>query len=73
MTFSQHYRWTTPYIIEFVDQVRFGAFGAIAGSATLGLMEIRELLKISNEQEVSGVIVGLQKAIVDQHRGALNP
>lgn len=67
MTFSQHYRWTTPYRIDFVDQVEFGAFGAIAGSATLGLMEIRELLKISNEQQVCGAIVRLLKAIVDQH------
>jgi hypothetical protein len=31
MTFQQHYRWTTPYAIDFGDQVAFGAIGAIAG------------------------------------------
>jgi len=45
MSFSQHYRWTTPYNIEFVDQVEFGAFGAIAGSTIQGLMAVQELQK----------------------------
>lgn len=52
MTFSQHYRWTTPYAIDFVDQVEFGAFGAIAGSTTQGLMEIRELLNLGSERHL---------------------
>jgi hypothetical protein len=68
MTFSQHYRWTTPYTIDFVDQVEFGAFGAIAGSTVQGLMEIHELLKIGNERQINGAIIRLLKAIVDQHR-----
>jgi hypothetical protein len=73
MTFSQHYLWTTPYTIDFVDQVAFGAFGAIAGSNTVGLMTIQELLKIGNERQISAAIDRLLTAIVDQHRGALNP
>ena len=40
MTFSQHYLWTTPYTIDFVDQVEFGAFGAVAGSTLQGLVAI---------------------------------
>jgi len=68
MTFQQHYRWTTPYTIDFVNQVAFGAFGAIAGSSVHGLMAIHELLKISNERQVNGAIVTLLEAIVDQHR-----
>jgi hypothetical protein len=68
MTFQQHYRWTTPYTIDFVDQVAFGAFGAIAGSATQGLLTIRELLALGNERQVNAAIAKLLKAIVDQHR-----
>ena len=67
MTFSQHYLWTTPYTIDFVDQVEFGAFGAIAGSTLQGLMAIRELLTIGNERQISGTITRLLEAIVDQH------
>jgi hypothetical protein len=66
MTLQQHYRWTTPYTIDFVDQVQFGAFGAIAGSALQGLVTIRELLIIGKERQNSGAITGLLKAIVDQ-------
>src|SRR5713226_3976680 len=73
MTFSQHYLWTTPYTIDFVDQVAFGAFGAIAASTTVGLMTIQEVLKIGNERQVSAAIDRLLTAVVDQHRGALNP
>lgn len=68
MTFTQHYRWTTPYTIDFVNQVEFGAFGAIAGSTIQGLMAIHELLKIGNERQINGAIVRLLTAIVDQHR-----
>lgn len=67
MTFSQHYRWTTPYTIDFVDQVEFGAFGAIAGSTIHGLMVVHELLKMSNEQQVNSAIVKLLVTTVDQH------
>src|SRR5437588_5423527 len=67
MTFSQHYLWTTPYTIDIVDQVEFGAFGAIAGSTLQGLMAIRELLTIGNERQINGAIVRLLEAIVDQH------
>lgn len=56
MTFSQHYRWTTTYRIDFVDQVAFGAFGAIVGSTIQGLMEIHELLEIGNERQINGAI-----------------
>jgi hypothetical protein len=68
MTFQQHYRWTTPYTIDFGDQVAFGAFGAIAGSSVQGLMTIHELLNLGNERHVNSAIVRLVKAIVDQHR-----
>lgn len=68
MTFSQHYRWTTPYAIDFVDQVKFGAFGAIAGSTTHGLMQIHELLNLGNEQQVNKAITTLLKEMVVKHR-----
>jgi hypothetical protein len=68
MTFSQHYRWTTPYTIDFVDQVEFGAFGAIAGSTIQALMEIQELLQIANERPINGAIARVLTAIADQHR-----
>jgi hypothetical protein len=68
MTFSQHYEWTTPYTIDFVNQVEFGAFGAIAGSATQGLLTIHELLKLGHERQVNSAIVRLLTTIVDQHR-----
>jgi len=71
MTFSQHYLWTTPYTIDFVDQVEFGAFGAIAASTTQGLMEIHELLNIGNERQINDAIFRLLEAIVDQHRDKL--
>jgi hypothetical protein len=71
MTFSQHYLWTTPYTIDFVDQVEFGAFGAIAASTTQGLMEIHELLNIGNERQINDAIFRLLEAIVDQHHGKL--
>jgi hypothetical protein len=69
MTFSQHYRWTAPYTIDFVDQVEFGAFGAIAGSTTQGLMEIHELLSLGKERQVDTAIVALLKKMVVQYRG----
>lgn len=68
MTFSQHYRWTTPYVIDFVDEVPFGAFGAIAGSALQGLMMIAELLGIGNEQNVRGAIVTLLETLVEKSK-----
>ncbi len=68
MTFTQHYRWTTPYTIDFVEQVEFGAFGAIAGSTIQGLMAINELLETSEERQINGAIARLLTAIVDQHR-----
>lgn len=67
MTFSQHYRWTTPYTIDFEDQVVFGAFGAIAGSLVNGLVAIHELLKLSDERQVNTAVVKLMIAIADQH------
>jgi hypothetical protein len=67
MTFQQHYRWTTPYTIDFEDQVAFGAFGAIAGSSVNGLVAIHELLKLSNERKVNTAVVELLKAIAEQH------
>lgn len=67
MTLQQHYDWTTPYTIDFLDQVAFGAFGAIAGSSVNGLMAIQELLVISKERKINRAIVGLLKAVVDQH------
>jgi hypothetical protein len=67
MTFSQHYRWTTPFVIDFVDQVEFGAFGTVAASTIQGLLVIHELLKISNERQVNGAIVTLLGAIAKLH------
>src|SRR5260370_23030940 len=49
MAFEQHYRWTTPDTIEFVNQVPFGAFGAIAASGLQGLMAGKEMFVIGNE------------------------
>ena len=66
MTFSQHYLWTTPYTIDFVGQVEFGAFGTIAGSTTQGLMAIHELLRLSSERQINSAIVALLTAIVEQ-------
>lgn len=68
MTFQQHYRWTTPYTIDFMDQVAFGAFGAIAGSLVNGLMAIQELLSLGNERQVNSLIVKLLTEIVEQNR-----
>jgi hypothetical protein len=68
MTFQQHYRWTTPYTIDFEDQVAFETFGAIAGSSVNGLMAIHELLNLGNERQVHSAIVRLLKAIADQNR-----
>jgi hypothetical protein len=68
MTFQQHYRWTTPYTIDFVDQVAFGAFGTIAGSSIQGLMTINELLELSHERQVNSAIVKLLEAILGQNR-----
>jgi hypothetical protein len=68
MTFSQHYRWTTPYVIEFVDQVEFGAFGAIAGSTIQGLMAVQELLAMTNERQVNRATFALLTALIEQDR-----
>jgi hypothetical protein len=67
MTFSQHYRWTTPHVIDFVGQVEFGVFGAVAASTIQGLLVVHELLKICNERRVNGAIVTLLAAIAKQH------
>ncbi len=66
MTLQQHYRWATSHTIEFEDHVEFGAFGAIAGSSIQGLVAIRELLTLGNEQQVSGAIVTLLAAVAEQ-------
>jgi hypothetical protein len=70
MAFQQHYRWTTPYIIDFVDEVPFGAFGTIAVSAIQGLMAAEELLGIGEEKEVRKAIHGLFIAIAEQSKEA---
>jgi hypothetical protein len=72
MTFSQHYRWTTPYVIDFVDEVPFGAFGAIAGSSLQGLIAIDELLGIGSEREVRSAIVKLLRAILKEAKAVGN-
>jgi len=68
MTFLQHYRWTTPYVVEFVDEVEFDSFGTIAVSTIHGLMAIHQLLVLSQERQVNGAIATLLKAIAEQHR-----
>jgi hypothetical protein len=68
MAFHQHFRWTTPAVIDFVDEDVFGAFGPIAGSCLQGLMTVEELLNIGNEHEVRKAIVKLMRAIVEQSR-----
>jgi hypothetical protein len=70
MAFMQHYQWTTPDKIEFVDAVPFGAFGAIAGSAIQGLFAADELLGISNERQIRTVIRKLLLALIEQGKGA---
>src|SRR5271165_3691094 len=69
MAFQQHYRWTTPYTIDFVDQVDPGVFGSIASSSILGLMAIEELLGIGDEKGVRSAIIELLVAIADQAKG----
>jgi hypothetical protein len=70
MAFMQHYQWTTPDTIEFVDALRFGAFGAIAASALQGLLVTDELLGISNERELRKAIRELLLSLVELHRNA---
>jgi len=65
MAFEQHYRWKNPTTIEFVNQVPFGAFGAIAASAIPGLMAVDELLGMGGEKEVRRAIRTLLLAIVE--------
>lgn len=67
LTLQQHYRWTTPYTIDFEDQVTIGAFGAIAGSLLQGLTAIHELLTLGQERQVNGAILTLLMAIAEQH------
>jgi hypothetical protein len=69
MAFQQHYRWTTPQTIDFVDSVTFGAFGAIAGSAIQGLVAADELLGIGNEKEIRKAIRELLLALIESHVG----
>jgi len=68
MAFQQHYRWTTPYVLEFVDDVPFGAFGTIAASSIQGLMAAEELLGIGNEEEVRKAIRKLLTALVEENK-----
>jgi len=70
MAFMQHYQWTTPDVIEFVDAVEFGAFGAITASAIQGLMTADELLGIANETEIRRVIRNLLHVIAEQSKSA---
>lgn len=65
MAFMQHYQWTTPDTIEFVDAVPFGAFGAITASAIQGLVEADGLLGISDEREIRKVIRELLRSLVE--------
>jgi hypothetical protein len=66
MAFQQHYQWTTPDTIEFVDAVPFGAFGAIASSAILGLMIADELLGLGNERDIRTIIRELLLTLVER-------
>jgi hypothetical protein len=68
MAFQQHCRWTTPYTIDFVDEVPFGAFGTIAASAIRGLMAAQELLALGEEKETRKAIHKLLNAIVEQNQ-----
>jgi hypothetical protein len=70
MAFQQHYRWTTPETIEFVDAVPFGAFGAIASSAGRGLLAAYELLGIGDEKEIRNAIHKLLLALLELDKNA---
>jgi hypothetical protein len=68
MAFMQHYQWTTPETIDFVDAVPFGAFGAIAGSSLMGLVAAHDLLVIGNEREIRKAIRKLLHALAEQDK-----
>jgi hypothetical protein len=70
MAFQQHYRWTTPETIEFVDAVPFGAFGAIASSAGRGLLAAYALLGIGDEKEIRNAIHKLLLVLLELDKNA---
>lgn len=51
--FLQHYQWSSPYEIAFVDHEPAGMFGATSASIMLGCLAIKEMLGFANEQVVS--------------------
>jgi hypothetical protein len=66
MTFMQHYQWTTPETIDFVDPILFGAFGAIAGSSIQGLLAAHELLGIGHETDIRRVVGKTLRVIAEE-------
>lgn len=70
MAFMQHYRWTTPETIDFVDAAPFGAFGPIMASAIQGLLSVGELLGMGDETEIRKIILKLLLALVEHDKNA---
>lgn len=66
MAFMQHYKWTSPNTIEFMDAVEFGAFGAIAASSVQGLLAAQELLGLANDQAIRTNICDLLRTIAQR-------
>lgn len=67
MTLQQHYRWTTPYRIDFGYNVASGALGTIAASSIQGLVAVRQLLELGGERQVNSAIVALLTTILHRH------
>jgi hypothetical protein len=63
MAFSQHYRWTSPQTIEFLDATSDGASGAITASAIQGLLVLYELLGIGHETDIRTAIADLLRVL----------
>lgn len=68
MAFMQHYQWTTPDTIEFVEPDVFGAFGAIAASAIQGLVAADGLLVMGKEKEIWRVVRRLLLTLVERDK-----
>jgi len=67
--FSQYYRWPNPFEVQFVDHDTQGVFGSAAAACLQGLLAIKEMLRLAEENRLLPCLLEPLVAISKQSGG----
>ena len=68
LVFKQYYRWANPCEVTFVDRDSGRWTYAAEAACMMGMLQIKELLKLSNEKPVSAALVKIIRAVAKTAR-----